>query len=132
MKQASSSVISQNIWNILHILWKGHLYHRCPTITECLKKKIVLSILSKWYLYQILACTWIYQQKTKLSVCESKLQISETSDAFAHVSITNRFSSSMSGDHIHDFYKTEIKQINYTVCWIQNLWEHNAANESYR
>lgn len=30
--------------------------------------------------------------KTKLSVCEHKLQISSTSDAYAHVSITNRFS----------------------------------------
>lgn len=38
----------------------------------------------------------------------------------------------MSGDHIHDFYKTEIKQVNYTVCWVQNFWEHYAANENYR
>lgn len=29
----------------------------------------------------------------------------------------------MSADHIHDFYKTEIKQINYTVCSVQDLWE---------
>lgn len=33
VKQASSSVISQNIWNILHILCEGRLDHRCPTMT---------------------------------------------------------------------------------------------------
>ena len=132
MKQASSSVISQNIWNILHILSKGHLYQMPRHYEVHFHLKIVFSILSKWCLSQILACIGIYQQNTKLSVCQHRLQISLTSDAFAHVSITNRLSSSMSGDHIHDFYKTEIKQINYTVCWVQKLWEHNPANVNYR
>lgn len=63
MKQASSSVISQNIWNILHILWKGHLYQMPRRYKVHFHLKIVFSILSKWCLSQILACIGIYQQK---------------------------------------------------------------------